>query len=64
MNDDDRPTNPDPRSPYEHILDELTDIKGLLQGPGGITPRVARLELLVWLPVAITLLLAACELVK
>lgn len=31
MNEDDRKTDPDSRSPYEHVLDELNAIKALCE---------------------------------
>ena len=64
MSNSDRPTDPDPRSPYECILSELLEIKQLLQGPTGHAARLSQLELLTWLPVLAALLMAACELTK
>lgn len=66
MNDDDRITDPDGRSPYECILCELNEIKALLHTNGAATlgSRVRRLETLAWMPVVAALVLAACTLVR
>jgi hypothetical protein len=44
MNDDDK-TDPDVRSPYEHVLGELNAIKALCEAThAACVPRIARLE--------------------